>query len=143
MSHQPSPLRAAQSIRVLRLCGFIAGVAMLVIGLRFLAMPEQASKFFGVGARPQGYEFHYAVGLRDLWVAALVIAFAWTRQWTALMLWFAFAALVCFGDAALVATHGGRANAIMFHAVSGFLCTMIAIATYRLKQSGIATFTQD
>jgi Domain of unknown function (DUF4267) len=143
MSQLPSPRYSPRLVKVLRLCGFIAGVAMLVIGFRFLAAPEHASRFFGVGARPQGYELYYAIGLRDLWVAGLVIAFAWTRQWTALMLWFAFAALVCFGDAALVVTHGGRPSAMTFHTVSGLLCTFIAVATYRLKRTGVLPFTHD
>jgi hypothetical protein len=124
---------ANRSLRVIRLCGFIAGVAMLVIGVRFMIVPEQAAKFFGVGARPQGYELYSAVGLRDVWVGALVIAFAWTRQWLALILWFATAAVVCFGDAILVASHGGRPSAIAFHAGSGVICCLIAAATYKAR----------
>jgi Domain of unknown function (DUF4267) len=130
--------RLERSTKIIRLCGLIAGGAMLVIGVRFLVVPEQAAKFFGVGARPSGYELNLAIGLRDLWVGALVIAFAWTRQWLALLLWFGFAAVVCFGDAALVAAHGGRPSAIVFHTVSGLLCSAVAVATFLLLRAPAA-----
>jgi hypothetical protein len=119
---------------ILRALGFIAGVAMLIIGVRFLVVPEAAAKFFGVGTMPSGYQLHHTVGLRDLWVGALAVAFAWTRQWLALMLWFAAAALVCFGDAAIVASTDGRPSAVVFHTVSGVLCTGIAYALWRHSQ---------
>jgi hypothetical protein len=116
---------------VLRLCGLIAGFAMLVIGARFLLVPGSAAKFFGVGALPTGHQLHFAVGLRDLWVGALALAFAWTRQWFALALWFGLGALVCFGDALIVALQGDRPSAVTFHAVSGVLCVGLGAAIWR------------
>lgn len=133
---------------ILRALGLIAGVAMLVIGLRFLIAPEQAAKFFGVGTMPAGHQLHHAVGLRDLWVGALALAFAWTRQWRALTWWFAASALVCFGDAAIVMSSGGRSGAIAFHAISGLLCAAVAVALTRcgasvLTHTGTAQVTPE
>ena len=116
-----------------RALGLIAGAAMLVIGLRFLIAPEQAAKFFGVGTMPTGHQLHHAVGLRDLWVGGLAIAFALTRQWLALTLWFTAAALVCFGDAVIVLLSGGRPSSVAFHAISGLLCGAIATAIWRFQ----------
>jgi hypothetical protein len=133
----PTPLSPHRTRFLLRALGVLAGMAMLIIGLRFLIVPEQAAKFFGVGAMPQGHQLHHAVGLRDLWAGALAIAFALTRQWRALTLWFATGALVCFSDAVLVHTSGVRPSAVTFHAVSGVLCTAIAVALWRSKPAGL------
>jgi Domain of unknown function (DUF4267) len=115
---------------ILRALGLAAGLAMLVIGLRFLFVPEQAAKFFGVGPMPPAHQLHHAVGLRDLWAGALAAAFALTRQWRALMLWFTTGALVCFGDAILVFATGVRPSAVAFHAISGLLCSASAYALW-------------
>jgi hypothetical protein len=45
------------------------GVLLAVIGVRYLLVPEQAARTFGVPGRPAGYELHYIIGLRNLWLS--------------------------------------------------------------------------
>jgi len=98
-------------------------------------MPESAAQTFGVSAMPKGYEFHYVIGLRDLWLALLAGAAAWFRDWRSLALWFGFGALVCFADAAIVTSVGGPGLAIAFHVVCGVLCVLLTLL-YRWKAVG-------
>jgi hypothetical protein len=109
----------------------LAGAVLTAIGLRFVIVPEDAARFFGLTGRPTGYQLHTVVGLRDLWLGLLVIAFVWLAEWRALTLWFALAALVCFGDAGIVAGAGGPALAIAFHSVSGVICAVLAALAFR------------
>jgi hypothetical protein len=107
-----------------------AGAALVVIGVRFHVWPEAAAKFFGVGARPAGTELHTVVALRDVWLGALALGLAAWREWRALALWCGLAALVCWGDAALVISAGGNLPAIAFHTVSGVVCAAVAAACW-------------
>ncbi len=108
----------------------VAGAALVVIGVRFLWWPDAASRFFGIGARPSGFELHTVVALRDLWLGALALGLAAMRDWRALALWCGLGALVCWGDAALVVSAGGKTPAIAFHTLSGFACAAIASACW-------------
>jgi Domain of unknown function (DUF4267) len=123
-----------RSDRILLACAGIAGAALVLIGLRFLLWPDVAARFFGVAARPTGTELHTVVALRDLWLGALVLAFAVLRDWRAMALWAGFGALVCFGDAALVASATGKIHAMAFHSISGVACSVIAYACWRRYQ---------
>jgi hypothetical protein len=113
--------------RVLGLSLFVAAVLTL-IGLRFLFWPEAAARMFGVPGRPTGYELHYAIALRDLWLGLLAIALALSKEWRALALWMALGVLVCLGDAAIAMQAGSRWPAISFHAGSGVLLASLATA---------------
>jgi hypothetical protein len=108
----------------------IAGVALAVIGVRFLIWPEMAARSFGVAGRPTGTELHTVVALRDLWLGALVLAFVALRDWRAMALWAGLGALVCFGDAILVASATGKPQAITFHTLSGIACCALAAACW-------------
>jgi hypothetical protein len=115
---------------VLGLC-FAGGVLLAVIGARYLLMPESAARSFGLPARPAGYELYYIVGLRNLWLGLLAAGLALLRQWRALALWFAIAAIVCFADAGIAARSTGHVPQVVFHIVCGVLSIGLAAATWR------------
>ncbi len=117
--------KAARTIAIL------AGVLLAVIGVRFLVDPLEAQRTFGLGKGEAGVALHSAVGLRDLWLALLVIAFAWLKNWQALALWFTFGAAVCLGDALIVAGEGARWPYITFHVASGIVCGVLAAVALR------------
>lgn len=117
--------KAARTIAIL------AGVLLAVIGVRFLVDPLEAQRTFGLGKGEAGVALHSAVGLRDLWLALLVIAFAWLKNWQALALWFTFGAAVCLGDALIVAGEGARWPYITFHVASGIVCAVLAAVALR------------
>ncbi|MFM2421561.1 MAG: hypothetical protein RL291_91 [Pseudomonadota bacterium] len=104
----------------------LTGCLMLIIGLRFLISPRSASHFFGIGSAPAAESLKWVIGLRDLWVGALALAFALLREWRALALWFGFGALVCFGDAIIVARALGPTSALAFHTTAGIICLALA-----------------
>ncbi len=118
-----------------RLAAAAIGVVLALIGVRFLLWPEAASRFFGIGARPAGAELQYVVALRDLWLGGLAIGLAMLRAWQGLALWLGLGALVCFGDAGIVAAAAGPALAIAFHMVSGVVCAGLAWGAWRLGAS--------
>lgn len=109
----------------------MAGAILTAIGLRFLIVPEEAARFFGLAGRPAGYHLHTVIGLRDVWLGLLAIGFVWLGEWRALTLWFGLGALVCFGDAGIVAGAGGRPLPIAFHLVSGIVCAVLAAVAFR------------
>ena len=108
-----------------------AGLVLLVIGLRFLIVPEAATRTFGLGARPDAATLDAVIGLRDLWLAGLALAFAILREWRALALWLLLGAGVCAGDALIVAGNGGPATALAFHIVSGLFCVIVGRLCWR------------
>jgi hypothetical protein len=109
-----------------------AGVLLAVIGIRYLLVPESAARTFGVPARPAGHELHYVVGLRNLWLGLMAVAFATLRQWLALALWFAMGTVVCFSDAAIAASSTGRLPQIAFHITCGLACIGLAVVSWRV-----------
>lgn len=123
----PVPNRA----RIVRVAALAAGVLLAVIGVRFLFWPLEAQKTFGLGKGDVGTDLHSIIGLRDLWLAGLVLALAWGREQRALFWWFAFAAAVCFADAAIVAAALGRLEYIAFHVGSGVACAAAAGLLWR------------
>jgi hypothetical protein len=106
------------------------GVILTVIGVRYFINPEHAARTFGVPDRPLGHELYYIIGLRNLWLGLLAIAFAAFREWRALALWFTFGAVVCFADATIAATSTGRWAQTTFHIVCGFACIGLASAAW-------------
>jgi hypothetical protein len=109
----------------------LGGVLLTIIGIRYFAVPEQAARTFGVPGRPVGYEFHYIVGLRNVWLGLLAVAFSALREWRALALWFGLGTVVCFADAAIAATSTGRTPQVAFHIACGFACIALAILCWR------------
>lgn len=122
--------------RALMVSSLLGGVLLAILGVRYLLMPESAARTFGVPGRPGGYELHYIIGLRNLWLGLLAIAFATLRQWRALALWFAIGTIVCFADAAIAASSSGRLPQIAFHVGCGVACLGLAAATWRIDAKG-------
>lgn len=116
---------------ILALC-LIGGVLLTVIGIRYFITPDGAARTFGVTASPAGYEFHYIIGLRNVWLGLLAVAFAGLREWRALTLWFGLGAFVCFADAAIAASSTGRLPQIAFHVGCGLACVGLAAGSWRL-----------
>lgn len=112
-----------------------AGVALLVIGVRFLAVPHQAARFFGLANPPGQFDLHLVVALRDLWLALMLIGLAALCEWRALALCLGLGALVCFADSAIVASSSGRGSAIAFHVASGIYCAVLAFAAHSRSRS--------
>ena len=115
---------------LLGICLF-GGVLLTVIGVRYLLLPEQAARTFGLPAHSAGHELHAIIGLRNVWLGLLAIGFAVLRQWRALALWFALGALVCFADATIVAGARGPLAALAFHVGSGLCCLALLAAVWR------------
>ena len=127
---EPPKRRARRAVRVLAV---LTGLALTIIGIRFLTMPGPAAKFFGAG--PGGYPtaLHHVIGLRDIWLGLLAVALAVLNEWRALALWLALGALVCFADSAIAWSATGRATSIAFHIASGLFCAGLAVACWRRR----------
>ncbi len=108
------------------------GAVLTLIGFRFLVSPAPAAFFFGIDKQSPGFAPHAAIGLRDLWLGLLLVAFAVLRDWRAVALWLALATLVCFGDSLIAATSSGRWWSVVFHAASGTFCAVVGWAAWRL-----------
>lgn len=109
----------------------LVGAVLMIIGLRFLLVPDGAAATFGLGRAAEGPYLHYVIGLRDLWLGALAIVFAVLRDWRALFLWLVMGGIVCFCDAMVVAAFGGPAAAVAFHTGAGLLCLGLAVGAWR------------
>lgn len=112
----------------------VGGALLAVIGVRYLVVPESAAFTFGVAEPPLGHEFHYIIGLRNVWLGLLAIAFAILREWRALTLWFGFGSVVCFADAAIAATSSGRLPQVAFHIGAGVICVALAFLIPRVTR---------
>lgn len=136
MNDEPSPPAVAPRARRQR--GLLAGLAafasvlLAIIGIRFLILPEDATRTFGLGGKPLASSLDAAIGLRDLWLAGLGLAFAWLRDWRALALWLGLGSAVCFGDAVIVIRHGISPAAVAFHVASGVFCAVVGWRCWRL-----------
>ncbi|MGQ0457661.1 MAG: DUF4267 domain-containing protein [Hyphomicrobium sp.] len=114
------------TLRWIRAIAFLAGLLLAAIGIRFLIAPDRAAHTFGLAKDIAGFELHQVIGLRDLWLGALAMAFAALKEWRALALWFGFGAIVCFADAGIAAASSGRPEPVAFHVVCGFACAALA-----------------
>ena len=112
----------------------LAGAILLIIGIRFVVVPEAAQRTFGLPKQLSGTELHTLVGLRDIWLAGLAIAFAWLRQWRALALWLLMGAGICVADGVIVAISSGNGWAMVFHWGSGLFCLALGVLCWRIGQ---------
>lgn len=127
----PLPSKERKQLLILAGC-LIGGVLLTVIGIRFFITPESAARTFGVPGRPEGYELYYVIGLRNVWLGLLAVAFAAMREWRALALWFALGAIVCFADGSIAASSTGRVPQVAFHFGCGLACVGLAAGCWRL-----------
>jgi hypothetical protein len=126
----PAKTESRTSKIVLVLC-LIGGVLLTIIGIRYFLVPQSAARTFGVPARPAGYELHYIIGLRNIWLGLLVVALAALREWRALGLWFAGAVVVCFADGLIAATSTGGIPQVAFHIGCGLASAALAALCWR------------
>ena len=110
----------------------LAGGLLLIIGIRFLLTPQAAQRSFGLAKQLTGSELHAVIGLRDIWLALLAIAFAWLRQWRALGLWLLLGAGVCAADGIVVALTNPKAWALAFHWGAGLFCLALGLKCWRI-----------
>lgn len=120
---------------ILALC-LMGGAMLAIIGARFAFLPESAARTFGVPGKPAGYELHYIIALRNVWLGILAMGFAALRQWSALALWFATGALVCFADSWIAANATGRLPQVSFHVGCGVACAVLATLSWKIASKG-------
>jgi hypothetical protein len=111
--------------------GVVGGVLLAVIGIRFFLVPHSAARTFGVPGRPAGFELYYIIGLRNVWLGLLAVAFAALREWRALALWFTGAVVVCIADGTIVATSTGGIPQVAFHFSCGLASAVLALLCWR------------
>ena len=117
--------------RVLRVLTFLGGALLVVIGIRFFLIPEQAARIFGIRTAGSGFELHNVIAARDVWLGLLAIGLAWLKEWRALALWFALGFFVCLADAAVVVSSGGKAGPISFHLSGAAMCVVLGWLSVR------------
>jgi hypothetical protein len=115
---------------VLAVC-VVGGVLLTFIGIRYLLVPQSAARTFGVPARSAGFELHYIIGLRNIWLGLLAVLFAALREWRALALWFTIAVAVCFADGLIAATSTGAIPQVAFHFGCGVASAVLAVVCWR------------
>jgi hypothetical protein len=108
-----------------------AGLALMLIGVRFALAPRSAARFFGLDTPSTPAHLHYVIAVRDIWLGLLVIAFAVCRDWRPLALWLAFGAVVCFADVLIVANATAWIGPMLFHTSSGTYCAVLGAACWR------------
>ncbi len=115
---------------VLTVC-LLGGALLTFIGIRFFLVPHAAARTFGVPGRPLGLELYYVVGLRNVWLGLLAVAFALLREWRALALWFAGAVVVCTADASIAARSTAALPQVAFHISCGIASAVLASLCWR------------
>ena len=120
-----------RSSRIVLGVAIAGGVLLTVIGIRYFLVPQSAARTFGVPGRPVGYELHYIIGLRNVWLGLLAVAFALMQEWRALALWFAAAVAVCFADGTIAAVSTGGVRQVAFHFGCGIASALLAILCAR------------
>ena len=117
--------------RYLKPVSIAAGLLLGIIGARFLLVPDAAARTFGLARSGIVHELHHMVGLRDLWLSAILIVLVALGEWRAAAVWLLLAAPVCFADAVIAAASSGKAWAVAFHAGSGLVCLALGVAAWR------------
>ncbi|MGW5648544.1 DUF4267 domain-containing protein [Saccharopolyspora sp. NPDC003752] len=110
------------------------GLFVVSFGTRFVIDPTGAAEGFGIPDWPQGDAAGYLIvkGVRDLACALIIFILLALRQRRALG-WVALAdAMIAFGDALTVLTHGGTpAAAFGIHAATGVVVVVAGILLLR------------
>lgn len=132
-------MSAERRERILLGLAVATGIVLFAIGIRFIAAPQAATRFFGIGDSPALYDLHYVIGLRDLWLALLVVLLALLREWRALALWLGLGALVCLADGWVAAGSSGRIASVLFHVGSGAFCAVLGTACWREASRRLST----
>jgi len=114
----------------------VAGLVFLAIGVRFMVAPDAAYDFFGLADPPSTADLGAVIGLRDAWLALLLMGLAWWREWRALALLLGLGVLVCLSDTVVAVRSDGWSLSVLphlgagaFFAGLGLLCHRIATET--------------
>lgn len=126
-------MSAGRHRRALRILAALIGAVLFLIGIRFLLVPHQAARFFGIAPGAGSVELHYVIGVRDIWLAAIVLVLAALSDWRGLAIWLGLGVFVCSADAAIAAHSSGKAMAVAFHLASGLFCGALAVACWRVS----------
>lgn len=70
-------MQTEQLPRWAKIAGYTFGVLLLLIGCRFMAMPEAAERGFGLIYDQPSYSFHYIKGIRDLFTGSILTLFTY------------------------------------------------------------------
>jgi hypothetical protein len=120
---------------IIAIC-LIGGALLTAIGIRYLVSPNAAARTFGVAVPPWGYELHYIIGLRNVWLGLLAVGLAVLHQWRALALWFGLGSIVCFADAGIAAVSSGKLPQVGFHIGCGIACLALTVVILRVARKG-------
>ena len=109
---------------------WVIGIAIILIGARFLLAPQAAAAGYGVPAEPPGartangspYAWLYAKGVRDVASGIFIFILLANRAPHLLGAFMAAASLIPVGDAVIVLRSGGtRATAFGIHGATAAL----------------------
>jgi uncharacterized membrane protein len=128
-----------RSVPILVTVAAVLCLGIIVIGVRFLLVPESSAAGYGVPASADGDAAAYLAikGLRDLASGVIGLVLLSTRQLRASGLFMLTASIIPFGDTAIVLAHGGSTLlAFAVHAGTGAVMvlagTLLIRATPRL-----------
>jgi hypothetical protein len=117
-------------------------LGLFVIGLRFLITPRSAALFFGLSDDASTYTFHQVIGLRDIWLASIILACLILRDWRMVCVCFGSGVFVCLGDSAIVWSLGGDSFAMWFHAITAVWFGLVSILSWRaFRRSRASAFS--
>jgi Domain of unknown function (DUF4267) len=112
----------------------LLNVFIIVVGARFLTVPQPAAAGYGVPAKADGDTAYLTVkGLRDasygiLGLALLAFAGAWAEAWFMLIV-----ALTPLGDTVIVLRHGGtKATAFGIHFATAVIVLLDAALLFAI-----------
>lgn len=91
-----------------------------------MVQPEAAAGFFGIDGTDPRSPLHWVVGIRDIWLGALLAIAVRFDDWRAVTWWLVLAVGVCFADAVIAGLASGRPVSIAFHTLSGIGAAILA-----------------
>jgi hypothetical protein len=121
----------------------VVGAILTVIGIRYILVPASAAYTFGVVDRSTGFELHYIIAGRNIWLGLLAMGLAAMREWRGLALWFGIGSIVCFFDAAIALTSSGRPVQVVFHIGSGIIFCALTVLFLRKERKMRTAFAQQ
>ncbi|QVQ50801.1 DUF4267 domain-containing protein [Spiractinospora alimapuensis] len=117
-------------------------VAIIVVGVRFLVVPESGAADYGIAAAATGEAGPYLAvkGLRDLSFGVIGLTLLVVRQFRAAGWVMIAVSLVPFGDAAIVVANGGSpALAYGMHGGTGVALVLVGALLLRDRRAVPAT----
>ena len=117
-----------------KVTGYLFGISLLFIGSRFLFVPEQAERGFGLLYNQPNEAFHYIKGVRDSFSGLLIVVFTilnWRKPLAAV---FVIGSLIPVGDMLIVLTSSSAiASAAWIHGLTALAVWIISYFLLRSK----------